>query len=473
MNALPEIRTAENIDAEQALLGAIFADNRALDAVTAIVEPEHFSEQIHRLIFEACLNLQKMGRKIDPVTILPHVPKDEEIEEGVTVRDYLLRLYQAAPVTFHAKDYAAGVYDAWLRRQAVTACEEAIRAAVEIESGDILEEIGALEAKLSEIRGKRLKTDDGKRAGGRYLDAMTAAAQRGEVAGVPICLPEIASVISEPVLEVGNLYGMLASSGEGKTSLTLQFILHVLEQGHPVQFLSFDQSDIQCVRQFVAQKYGIRTVQQREARLSQKEWGWIHDFGNWIDRHPFEVIKCTNENAAQLKGYARQFIRRHSNGKTPLIVVDHIKAVTPEDRRADPGTQASQKNRLFKWAAEETGSAWLVLNQRNTSGVNRPNPRPIASDLFGGEGARQDYDAIFYLYRFKKFADERRDIAVGKDHAAIDAIFPPDAVADDLAELGVIKSRFGNPSRKERVQFEAEYTRYKSLREKPQEDLGL
>jgi replicative DNA helicase len=340
---------------------------------------------------------------------------------------------------------------------------------------DILDEIGALEEKLAEIRAKRLRDENSAGAGAKYLASMTAAAQRGYVDGVPHCLKEIGRVLSEPCFEAGNLYGLLSSSGEGKTSLTLQIIAHALEQGHPVQFLSYDQNAVQCVRQMVAQKHGITARQQRDAALSDKEWEMVNDFGNWIDRQPFEVVKCTNQNAAQLKGFARTFIRRHGNGKPPLIVVDHIRRVTPEDRRADHGTQATQKNAVFKSAAEELQAAWLILNQRSTSGMHRDNPRPIAQDLFGGEGAVQDYDAILYLYRFKKFYDARKDTASGPAWKKINEIFP-EAVRtgeEDIAELGTIKSRFGNPNLKERVEFEAYLTRYRSLKSRTTEELPL
>lgn len=475
MTAHTDVIPMDNIEAEQAVLGTVLLHNSAYDAVARILEPEHFAEPLHQQIFRVIRDLINKGNGANPVTVMSYLPADERVAEDLTVKGYIARL--VGSLSFPpamARDMAAAVYEMWLRRVALTECTEFMRRAENLAPDeDILERIGELEERLSEIRAKRLTGETKGGAGSRYLAAMTEAGKRGGVDGVPMCLPEMRKVLSEPSFEAGNLYGLLSSSGEGKTSLTLQQIAYSLREGHPVLFLSYDQSEIQCVRQMVSQHHGITARRQRDADLSDKEWGMVSEFGNWIEGMPFEVVKCTNQNAAQLKGFARTFVRRHGNGKTPLVVVDHIKAVTPEDRRADPGTQASQKNRVFKSAADETGTTWLVLNQRNTAGMHRDNPRPIANDLFGGEGAKQDYDAILYLYRFKKFYEERKDTASGSAWNKINEVFPEAVRSEgqDIAELGTIKSRFGNPNIKETVEFEASFTRYRSLKEDQQPEL--
>jgi replicative DNA helicase len=112
-----------------------------------------------------------------------------------------------------------------------------------------------------------------------------------------------------------------------------------------------------------------------------------------------------------------------------------------------------------------------MLNQRNTSGMQRSNPRPIAADLFGGEGTKQSYDAVFYLYRFKKFLDERKATAGSKaDWTSIASVFPSD-VRDhdkDIAEIGALKVRFGPTNIRESLDFNAKFTLLESV-EQPTE----
>ena len=135
-------------------------------------------------------------------------------------------------------------------------------------------------------------------------------------------------------------------------------------------------------------------------------------------------------------------------------------------------TQLDQVQAMFKAAAESTRSAWLVLNQRNSKGLERDNPRPIAADLYGGEAARYDYDAIFYLYRFMKFYLERKAIASkDADFATIKKVFPSAVREDgaDIAELGALKVRFGSPNITRTLRFEDRFTRYVSERVEPEQ----
>jgi replicative DNA helicase len=459
----------QNIEAEQALLGCILINNAVYDVVARILEREHFYEPLHRLMFEKVGAMLLVGKGVNPVTIRSYLP-DEKIGD-MTLAEYLAALAAHAPPPVHARDYAATIHDMWIARQSLSLAQQAVDTILDMQPGtDILDKFGPLEESIANLRAQRLKGENRIGVGKHYIEAMNAARQRGKVRGVPLCLPEIEEVISEPCMEAGNLYGLLSSSGEGKTSLTLQMILHALRKGHPVQFLSYDQSGDQCIRQMVAQEYGIEARRQRFADLSEKEWIKVVDFGNWIDSRPFEVIKCTDQNAAQLVGLARTFVKRHGNGEVPLIVVDHIGSVTPEDKRADEGTKAKNINKVFKAGAEMTDAAWLILNQRNSYGMKRDNPRPISADLYGGDPAKQAYDAILYLYRQEKFKQERMaTAATDADWKKINKVFA--AEAEGIAEIGAVKVRFGSPFIRKIVKFEDRFTRYVSERASEQPSL--
>lgn len=458
----------ENIEAEQAVLGAVLVNNAAFDVIARFLEPKHFHEQIHQMIFEVAGRMLSAGKGVNPITLKTFLPANVKIgrgEDEISLPVYLARLAGNASGPVMVRDYAAAVHDAWIAREAIGALQAGVDIYFNLAPDkDPLAAFEPVENMMAQLRSERIRSENRIGIGKHYLDEMTAARQRGSVRGVPICLREIEEVISEPCFEAGNLYGLLSSSGEGKTSLTLQMILHAIKKGHPVQFLSFDQSSNQCIRQMVAQEYGIEARRQRFTDLSEKEWEKVVDFGTWIDRQPFEVIKCTDQNAGQLVGLARTFVKRHGNDRVPLIVVDHIGSVTPEDKRADEGTKAKNINKVFKAGAEMTDAAWLALNQRNSYGMKRDNPRPISADLFGGDPAKQAYDAIFYVYRYMKFLEERKDVASsGSDWKKIEAIFPS-AVrgGEDIAQVGAIKVRFGNPAIKRNLIFEARLTRYAS-----------
>lgn len=466
---MSDLKAPCNLDLECALLGAVLMQNDCYDLVSRSLKPEHFHETVHQIIFEAMGKMISIGRKANPTTLKSYLPEDAKLAEDMNLGQYLARLAAEAVPPVLARDYAIGIRDLWACRQLMAACEDVQLALANREPDvDPFAVIAPIEDQIAKLRGERIATGETSQHGRGYLDSITKAQQRGGVAGVPICLPEIAEVISSPVFEAGNLYGLLASSGEGKSSLTLQIIAHAVQKGHLVLFLSFDQASDQCIRQMVAQQHSIEARRQLFGDISESEMERAVDFAGWIDRQPFKIIKCTDQSAPQLVGQARSFIRTKGNGKVPLIVVDHIRAIKPEDRRSDEGTKALQIGNILKGGAEQTKAAWLVLNQRNTSGMRRDNPRPIIADLFGGEGALAPFDAIFYLYRFLKFYEERKATAsTGTDWKKIEKIFPS-TVRDegqDIAEIGVIKSRYGNPRIRNRLIFEETFTRYKSDRD--------
>lgn len=468
----------QNIEAEQALLGALLINNGVHGPVSRFLEAGHFYERFHGLIYEKIETMLKAGRSVDPITMKGYLPaevKGLKLDgEPATPMQYLARLAAEAVPPSMALGQALAVHDMWIARQALAVVQSAEDIILNMDpSGDILQQLEPIEENITSLRAQRIRGEVRKGAGQSYLDALSEAYRRGNVKGVPLPLREISQVISEPCLEAGNLYGLLSSSGEGKTSLTVQIMHHALRNGHPVLFLSYDQSSDQVIRQMVAQHHEIEARRQRDPRLlSDSEFETCASFGTWIETQPFDVIKCTAQTAPQLAGLARTFIKRHGNGNVPFVVVDHIRAITPENDKGDEGTKALRIGQILKSAAEQTEAPWLILNQRNSYGMRRDNPRPIAADLFGGEGAKAPFDAIFYLYRFLKFLEERKAVASSdSDWKKIDKIFPS-AVREgqDIAEIGAIKVRFGNPAIKERMMFDARFTRYRSMQPPPEQE---
>jgi replicative DNA helicase len=207
---------------------------------------------------------------------------------------------------------------------------------------DVIGERSDIEDRLAQLaRHARQEPTTRRGAGANVHRQHGTNKERGDVIGIPIGMKEIQRVISEPSFEIGNYYGLLSSSGEGKTSLTVQLVYHALAAGCAVQFQSFDQSAEQIVRQMVAQRHRIEARRQRFGDLSQSEWSDAKAFADWIDEQPFEVVKCTMEGAPQLVSYARLQAPQGRRAPT-LIVTDHIKRVTPEKstERSDPGTKA-------------------------------------------------------------------------------------------------------------------------------------
>lgn len=458
-----------SIEAEQQLLGAILINNAAYAAVMSKVSlsPDHFFEPLHRRIFASMADLVEQGRTITPVTLIPAIPKEQKVGD-MTGFQYLVHLAAEACAIILAPQLAEDIIKASVAREAIFDGHELIAAAY-----DRWGDAGFVDDLAKMADGIRNKTDEARvrhnqRPGDAYMDRFNAAAANSGAIGVALGLKELHKVLNEPVLEAGNLYGLLSSSGEGKTSLTIQIMLHALRNEHPVLFLSYDQSQAQCVAQMIAQEYGIDTKQQKDptSSMTEEQRDKGIRFATWINSQPIEIIRCQREGNVRLIAYARQFLARHKGSKTPLIVIDHIKKIKPRDDRQSPDKISAEITVEWKALADETKSAVLMLNQRNTEGTKRDNPRPIGRDIYGGEGAKEDYDAVVYLYRPAKYRNDMISTASDdRRRTLITNIFREFGDEDEIetiAEIGAIKVRYGDPSVRQRLKFEARFTRYVS-----------
>ncbi|MFJ6322287.1 MULTISPECIES: DnaB-like helicase C-terminal domain-containing protein [unclassified Rhizobium] len=449
--------------AEEAIIAGILSNNSLL--TTCGLEPTDFSEPLHQTFYSAIQQLCAGHQIADASTLKPFVPKVITNLE-ISPAKYLERLQKAGfytiPQEFDAKVQL--VKGASMSRQLAREADFIGELAKEGHSLLTLgDEIEGIEQRLKEMLSRFSETKAIKSPGSQYLAAFNASSRRDGVKGVPIGLAEIRRVLSETVFAGGNLYGLLSSSGEGKTSLTIQLIYDALIAGHPVLFLSYDQSAYQCVRQMISQVHGISVQQQDEpmAKMSEQERDTCVRFAAWTETQPLEIIRCQREGVVQLTAYARRFIKKRANGKTPFIVIDHIGKVKPRDPKLSADRISGEVTVELKALADETQASVLILNQRNSFGTRRDNPRPIAADLYGGEGAKADYDAILYLYRAEKYKAERvATAATDADWKKINKVFGSDI--EGIAEVGSVKCRFGDPTLRETLKFEAEYTRYRS-----------
>ncbi len=478
---------AVNFDGEVAVLGACLMDNGCL-ANVAFLEPAHFGEPLHGEIFDAIRGMVARGRKADPITLAPFL-SGRVINEHTTVPQYLARLVSSALPASLAKDYAISVLESHVEREGARRCHETAKAFLTRgTSVSLMEIVSRMEEDAGALRSlaPKMKVDQ---SWGDSLDGMMARIfepRSKGAAGVPFPLPEIADVLQEDDFQAGNLYGLLGASGEGKTSLMLQCARTAIDNGNPVLLVSFDQTEGQVALQMVSQETGISVSQARRHKPGERET--IRDAETKLmvaarDKLmalPMGVKKVANVKigviSSMVKRWADSERKRHQimgvEMPTPLFILDHNRKVVPEDAKAHEGRIAGAVNGAGKALAEEIGGAVLYVNQRNSKGLSRYVPRPIAEDLFGGETAKEDYDAILTIYRPERWRDEQLSIA--KDEKEAEQIRkrfmlrrsfsdePRDP--EGMAEIGAVKVRYGNSNVREFVKFEGRFTRYVSER---------
>jgi len=466
-----------NIEAEQALLGAVLMNNTAYSTVANFLQPDHFYEPLHQKIFDAVGGLIVAGRIASTVTVKTFL--NGEKVGNLSISEYLASLITNAVTVINAKDYGTVIYDLALRRAMIDIGTEMVNTAYDAGYEETPQ-------KMIDFASDRLfkVSEDSKIASGfrsfrgsaiinGYLNFIGRdAAGNTRKSGVPIGLRELGTVLSEKFFEERNLYGLLSSSGEGKTSLTLQLMLEAALAGHPTALFSFDQTGEQIIAQMIAQQTSIEMRVQKSGAMNSGQFDTALGWASRISQLPLEVIDCdsTRDDPGRLAMKANAFLKQTRNGKTPFLLFDHMGTIPPffADRRSDEGTKARNNGQALKNLMKSTGSAGLVLQQRSGGGMKRLNPRPLPGDLFGGETARQPFDAIAYLFRPEEHKRRQVDTAADdKEKAKIEERFhkmvPSGIQGENTAEIGTLKVRFGRVGLKRYVRFVGELTKYESF----------
>ena len=477
-----------NIEAEQQIIGTLLMNNDALTGLPTVFEASHIYDPLHRGLFDAIQSGIKTGKTINPYTVKSFIPSSvaSASVEGLSVLQYVVRLASSTVTMDNVTGFASAVTFEAQKREGLGVAEALEVASWEANSElEFAEKITECCERLARMRamleGREVEDDD--KIIDDYLKMITGDTDVSGADGIPLPFPDFEYLINDNMLRPGRIYGMLGASAEGKTSLTLQVVYAALLAGHPVAYLSFDQDQMEILAQITAQQEGIPFSSQiqnsrNHQRLSQQQIDQGYAFVRKLKRMPFEVIPCTTrDTVARLEAKIDAFLRRRANGKMPLFIFDHIRAIR-SSIQGDEGSKALQIGQDIKDVVKARRGAGWILQQRSGTGLKRENPRPASSDLYGSDAAKQPFDVIFYVFRASEHRDEQ--VKTAKDEAEAEKIknrfgkiygldrddeYIP---IDGHVEIGMIKNRFGNKNRRAILKFDPEYTRFSSRRQMDQ-----
>src|SRR6267154_4009983 len=292
--ASPYRAAPHNIEAEQALLGAILVNNEALYRVSDFLEPSHFFEPIHQQIYDLSRSLIRTGKLASPVTLKTFLPADVDIA-GLTLAQYLARLAAEATTIINAVDYGRTVYDLATRRELINIGEDmvnvAFEAPVDFAPRDQIEDAERRLYELAEI---------GRYGGGfqRFESALTTALEMaahayqrdGKLSGVATELKDLDSKMGG--LQKSDLIIIAGRPGMGKTALATNIAYHIARSwrgevradghietanGGIVGFFSLEMSAEQLATRIIAEQSGIPSSTIRRGGINERDFEKIKD----------------------------------------------------------------------------------------------------------------------------------------------------------------------------------------------------
>ena len=472
-----------NQQAEQALLGALLANNKAYERVSEFLAPEHFVDAIHGRIYQAIVRRVEAGQLADGVTLKAEFEHSGVLEEvGGTA--YLTQLLTAMVGIINAGEYGRTIHDAWLRRQLIDIGETVVNNAF----GAVAELSGADQIEAAEQQLFELATDGGSNGGFiTFENALTAAIQgaerafrrSGHVSGLSTGLRDLDTKMGG--LHPSDLMILAGRPGMGKTALATKIAfgaaktlmadaraidINALPKAQVAVF-SLEMSAEQLATRLLSEEARISGDRIRRGDIGQKDFDKFVEVSREISGLPIHIDDTPALTLSAMRTRCRRLKRTKG---LALVVVDYLQLMRPAagTKPENRVLEISQITQGLKAIAKELAVPVLALSQLSRQVENREDRRPQLSDLRESGTIEQDADSVMFIYRDEYYLEQKMSKEVAFDgggdkfHAAMDDWQQKMAMAHNKADLIIAKQRHG-PTGTVPLFFEAEFTRFGDL----------
>lgn len=462
-----------NIEAEQALLGAILVNNDACDKVSSFLREEHFFDPLHGRVYEAAQKLISAGKRASPITLKTFFENEEPLAADLTVPQYLGRLSANATTVINAEDYGRTVYDLAIRRDLIVIGEDLVNVAydspVEAPPGVQIEEA---EQRLFEL------AETGKYGSGfePFTDALTAAIDMaanayrrdGGLSGIATGFKDLDEKMGG--LQPSDLLIIAGRPSMGKTALATNIAYHVARahkterrpdgseetvDGAVVGFFSLEMSSEQLATRIIAEQSTIPSERIRRGKINKDEFDRLVEASQNLQALPLYIDQTGGISIAQLAARARRLKRQKNLG---LVIVDYLQLLSGSSRRSSDSRvqEITEITTRLKALAKELDVPIIALSQLSRQVENREDKRPQLADLRESGSIEQDADVVMFVFREEYYVERREPRPGTPEHITwMDEMEQVEGLADAI----IAKQRHG-PTGTVRMQFQADVTRF-------------
>lgn len=436
-----------SVEAEQSVLGGLLLENDALDKIADILTGADFYRHDHRLIFQHIAKLIEHNKPADIVTVAESLETSAELTSigGIA---YLGALAQNTPTAANIRRYAEIVRERAIMRKLVEVGSGIAESAFSPQGRDAQQLLDEAEAKIFQI------AESGKRSSEGFVDIkilLPQVADRidqlfqrdnpNDVTGVPSGFTDLDSMTSG--LQPGDLVIVAGRPSMGKTAFSLNMAENVaLDTGLPVAVFSMEMAATQLAMRMIGSVGRLDQHRMRTGRLEDEDWVRLTTALGRLNDAPIFIDEGAGLTSFDVRARARRLHRQC--GKLGLIVVDYLQlmAAPANHQGENRATEISEISRSLKALAKELDVPVVALSQLNRSVEQRPDKRPVMSDLRESGAIEQDADLILFIYR--------------------DEVYNPDSPDKGTAEIIIAKQRNG-PIGRVRLTFLGEHTRFENF----------
>ncbi len=438
-----------SVEAEQSLLGALLLDNQAFDRVADLVTGEDFYRDDHRRIWRHIAKLIEANRPADVVTIAESIDASED-KDKTGGPAYLGALAQNTPSALNIRRYAELVRERSVQRRLAQVATEIAETALNTGGREVGQLLDEAESRIFQIAESGARRDQGlldiKPVLARVFERIDHLYHRdnaSDVTGVPTGYTDIDRMTAG--LQAGDLIVVAGRPSMGKTALALNIAEHVaVDNGLPVAIFSMEMGATQLAMRLLGSIARVDQHKMRTGKLNDKEWGDLSEAMGKLHETPIYIDEGGALTALEVRARARRLKRQYS--KLGLIVIDYLQLMSATGQGENRATEISEISRSLKAMAKELDVPVIALSQLNRAVDQRPDRRPVMSDLRESGAIEQDADLIMFIYR--------------------EVVYKPDLPEDQrgLAEVILSKQRNG-PIGTIRLTFLGHHTRFENYQE--------
>jgi len=466
----------QNIEAEQALLGAILVNNDAYYRVSDFLKAEHFQEPIHKQIYKVASDMIRAAKRANPVTIKTFLPAEEKIGD-LTVAQYLARLAAEATTIINAEDYGRSIYDLATRRSLITIGEDMVNIAydapVDMPPQGQIEDAERRLFELAETGGSNVGFQDFSTAINEAIDLAAAAFERdGGLSGISTGIHALDARMGG--LQSSDLIVLAGRPGMGKTSLATNIAFNIAHayqgdveadgtpkamDGGVVGFFSLEMSADQLATRIISEQAEVSSSKLRRGELTEPDFEKLSFCAQEMQKIPLFIDETGGISIAQLAARARRLKRQRG---LDVMVIDYIQLMQGSSKNAGNRVQeVTEITTGLKALAKELNVPIIALSQLSRQVENRDDKRPQLSDLRESGSIEQDADVVVFVYREEYYIQNREPKEGTEEWLNWDQDL---RAARGKAEVIIAKQRHG-PTGTARLGFQAEFTRFSDLAE--------
>ena len=433
-----------SLEAEQSLLGGLLIDNEALDKVADLVSVNDFYRQDHQIIFQHIHHLIEKSQPADIVTLGESLESNSELNT-VGGLEYLGLLAESTPTAANIRGYAQIIRERSIMRNLVEVGTDIVDNALSPQGRDAQQLLDESESKIFQIaeagKNDRLGFTDIKELLPQVAERIDQLFQRdnpSDVTGIPTGYKDLDMMTSG--LQPGDLIIVAGRPSMGKTSLALNMCEYVsIDTGLPTAVFSMEMASTQLVSRLIGSVGKLNQHKMRTGQLDDNDWEKLSYALGQLNEAPIFIDEGSALNPYEVRARARRLHKQC--GRLGLIVIDYLQLMGSAGSTENRATEISEISRSLKALAKELNVPVVALSQLNRSVEQRPDKRPVMSDLRESGAIEQDADVIMFIYR--------------------DEVYNPETPDKGMAEIILAKQRNG-PVGRVKLTFLGEYTKFEN-----------